>query len=137
MKVIALALVALVASVVNAHAIDLPKMPQDIRVGSASLVVSKRQMLCLALNDYWEARSESLQGRVAVAQVVLNRAQDPRFPGTICDVVTENRSKKPGLCQFSWYCDGRDDVPHEKGAWRSSVLLAISLLRPDNAIGDP
>lgn len=100
------------------------------------MVVSKQDLLCLALNDYWEARGEATRGRVAVAQVVLNRTRDPRYPDTICGVVTENRSQKAGLCQFSWHCDGRKDTPYEKDAWRASVLLAKSLLMRNNAISD-
>lgn len=113
------------------------EVPNDIRIGPASLTTSRQDMLCLALNDYWEARGETLMGRVAVAQVVLNRAQDPRYPNTICDVVQENRSGRIHGCQFSWYCDGRSDAPVNAAAWRSSVLMALSILRRDNAIADP
>lgn len=111
-------------------------IPSDIRIDWTNMVVSKEELICLALNDYWEARGESTRGRVAVAQVVLNRARDPRFPNSICGVITENRSSTPGLCQFSWNCDGREDTPHEKAAWRASVLLAKSLLMRNNAISD-
>jgi hypothetical protein len=111
-------------------------LPTGLRIDWANMVVSKQDLLCLALNDYWEARGEATRGRVAVAQVVLNRTRDPRYPDTICGVVTENRSQKAGLCQFSWYCDGREDTPYEKDAWRASVLLAKSLLMRNNAISD-
>ncbi|WP_413205708.1 cell wall hydrolase [Rhodospirillum sp. A1_3_36] len=134
MRLILTALAMLIASATVAGAIELPK---DIRVGAGTLTVSKQDMLCLALNDYWEARGETLRGRVAVAQVVMNRARDPRFPGTICDVVQENRTRGKKGCQFSWYCDGKADKPVEKDAWRSSILLAMSVLRRDNTINDP
>ncbi|MBE1237972.1 cell wall hydrolase [Phaeovibrio sulfidiphilus] len=111
-------------------------MPEGVRLAPASLTVSKNEMLCLALNDYWEARGESLRGRVAVAQVVLNRVKDPRFPNSICEVVSQNNSNGKA-CQFSWYCDGRSDVPTDKRAWRSSVLLAMSVLRRDSTVMDP
>lgn len=111
-------------------------MPADVRLAPASLTVSRNDMLCLALNDYWEARGESLRGRVAVAQVVMNRVRDPRFPGSICDVVSHSMSTGKS-CQFSWTCDGKSDVPTNKKAWRSSVLLAMSMLRRDNTILDP
>nr|WP_184044390.1 cell wall hydrolase [Roseospira visakhapatnamensis] len=111
-------------------------VPGDLRIDWTNMVVSRDELLCLALNDYWEARGESTRGRVAVAQVVLNRARDPRFPGSICDVVSQNRSGKPRSCQFSWYCDGRSDRPTNATAWRSSVLLAKSLLTRNNAISD-
>ncbi|ABC21996.1 Cell wall hydrolase, SleB [Rhodospirillum rubrum ATCC 11170] len=132
-----LILTALGALLLGASLAGAAELPKDIRVGPGTLVVAKKDMLCLALNDYWEARGETLQGRVAVAQVVLNRARDPRFPGSICDVVQENRSGMGRGCQFSWYCDGKADAPIEEDAWRSSVLLAMSVLRRDNAINDP
>ena len=51
--------------------------------------------MCLARNIYHEARGESYLGKLAVAQVTINRTKDPKFPNTICDVVYQ-----PG--QFSW-----------------------------------
>lgn len=112
------------------------ELPSDLRVDWTRMVVSRQELVCLALNDYWEARGQDTRGRVAVAQVVLNRARDPRFPDSICGVVTENRSQRSGLCQFSWWCDGRSDDPDETAAWRQSVLLAKSLLTRNNAISD-
>lgn len=50
-------------------------------------------ILCMALNIYWEARSEPLQGQHYVAQVTFNRAD--RDPAKVCEVVF-----KP--YQFSW-----------------------------------
>jgi hypothetical protein len=111
-------------------------LPSDLHVDWTRMVVSRQELVCLALNDYWEARGQDTRGRVAVAQVVLNRARDPRFPNSICGVVTENRSQRAGLCQFSWWCDGRSDDPEEVAAWRQSVLLAKSLLTRNNAISD-
>jgi len=137
--VLALGLALLSAVVTAAPARAMPagaSVPPDIRIDWSMMVVSRDELICLALNDYWEARGESTRGRVAVAQVVLNRARDPRFPNSICGVVTENRSHKPGLCQFSWNCDGRDDTPSETAAWRASILLAKSLLMRNNAISD-
>lgn len=125
-----------VSDLVNFVQTDKAALPTDIRLTPASLTVSKNDMLCLALNDYWEARGESLRGRVAVAQVVMNRVRDPRFPGTICGVVSQNHTSGKG-CQFSWYCDGKSDEPTNSASWRASVLLAMSVLRRDNAVVDP
>ena len=57
---------------------------------------------CLALNVYWEARSEPMQGQLAVAAVTLNRVNDPRFPDDICDVVRQGGEVRKHRCQFSW-----------------------------------
>lgn len=90
---------------------------------------------CLASNIYWEARNQSLSGKLAVGQVVLNRVDNKRFPDTICDVVKQTKFYPSGKidlhdCQFSWYCDGRSDVPyeHEKSSYEESFELAVQLL---------
>ncbi len=46
-----------------------------------------RQLRCLTQNIYWEAASEPFEGKVAVAQVTLNRANSGKFPNDICAVV--------------------------------------------------
>lgn len=90
------------------------------------------QIECLALNDYWEARSENYTGRLAVMQVVQNRAVSKYYPDNICDVVQEKRS---GVCQFSWFCIHRGEEPRDMHAWVSSLALAIAFL--ENRTGMP
>ncbi|TVR98030.1 MAG: cell wall hydrolase [Rhodospirillales bacterium] len=87
---------------------------------------------CLALNIYWEARSESWLGQVAVAAVTLNRVAHPRFPETVCGVVRQGGSQVLHRCQFSWYCDGKSDEPTNKVAWRRAqeVAYAVMFLGP-------
>jgi spore germination cell wall hydrolase CwlJ-like protein len=83
--------------------------------------------LCLAMNVYHEARNQSFIGQVAVAQVVMNRVKDNRFPNDVCEVVTQGQtySWKPDVpirnrCHFSWYCDGKSDKPRDAEAWEMS-----------------
>lgn len=65
----------------------------------------KKQLECLARNVYYEAGSESFEGKVAVAQVTLNRANSGIFPSDLCKVVYQkNLVYEKVLCQFSWYC---------------------------------
>ena len=65
-----------------------------------------RQLTCLAKNIYHEAASEPFEGKVAVAQVTINRAESGQFPSDICQVVYQkNIVYEKVLCQFSWYCD--------------------------------
>ena len=52
-------------------------------------VATQKQLTCLAQNIYHEAGSESLAGKVAVAQVTINRAKSGDFPSTICGVVNQ------------------------------------------------
>ncbi len=90
---------------------------------------------CLALNIYHEARGESLDGQVAVAQVVMNRVGDAEFPGQVCEVVREGGEWPRDRCQFSWWCDGRVDRPDDLAAWTGSRDLARRILA--GSVDDP
>lgn len=87
-------------------------------------------VLCLALNIYFEARNQPIEGQVAVAQVVINRVLDDRYPNHSCGVVTQGPTHSKGglpirhMCQFSWYCDGQPDVPDDKDAFRWAMHIA-------------
>ena len=66
----------------------------------------ERQLACLARNIYFEAGNEPFEGKVAVAQVTINRAQARGFPEDICQVIYQkNIIYQRVVCQFSWYCD--------------------------------
>ena len=78
-------------------------------------------LICLAMNIYWEARNQSVAGQLAVAQVTLNRVLDPRYGENVCEVVYEHM-------QFSWYWDGKSDVPMEINAWERAYLIASAAL---------
>jgi len=97
---------------------------------------------CMALNIYHEARSENMAGKFAVADVVLNRVNDRRYPDTVCGVVyqaelsewwLEQGREVPikGRCQFSWYCDGLKDDPMETDAWAESLIISYQILNND------
>jgi hypothetical protein len=65
----------------------------------------QQQLDCLARNIYHEAGSEPFEGKVAVAQVTINRTESAQFPSDICRVVYQkNVVYEKVLCQFSWYC---------------------------------
>ncbi len=59
--------------------------------------------VCLAGALYFEARGTGEIGRRAVGEVILNRANDPQFPPTVCEVVDQRYN---GSCQFSYRCNG-------------------------------
>jgi len=63
---------------------------------------------------------------VAVASVVLNRVEDDRFPETVCGVVYQGGETPP--CQFSWWCDGKNDDPANQKKWAETLSLANSIL---------
>ncbi len=79
---------------------------------------------CLAQAVYFEARSEPLEGQLAVAQVILNRVDDRRYPNSVCEVVFQNERMRH-RCQFSFACDGRSDQPYERRAWNIAKKIAI------------
>ena len=97
-----------------------------------SITANDDQLSCLALNIYHESRGESIMGQIAVGFVTLNRVASKLYPDTICNVVKQaiTRNGKPILnrCQFSWWCDGRSDKPHNKEAWMVSQAIANSVL---------
>jgi len=83
-------------------------------------------LLCLALNVYFEARGEeSIAGKLAVAEVTLNRVASQDYPNTICEVVLQENQNG---CSFSWWCDGKSDVPAEYTAFQESKALAKMML---------
>lgn len=113
------------------------------------------QAYCLAENIYFESRSDSLAGQAAVADVVINRVHDDRYPDTVCDVVrdgpireswkTRNDPDLPdnervyypirNMCQFSWYCDGKADVPKNSDAWEKSRKYAHDMYMHEAYVG--
>ncbi len=86
------------------------------------------EIRCLALNIYFEARSEPLLGQLAVAKVTMNRVAHKAFPGTICDVVRQGGSETLHRCQFSWYCNGKENRPRNRVAWRRAQEVAYRVL---------
>ena len=90
----------------------------------------ERQLRCLTQNIYWEAASEPFEGKVAVAQVTMNRAASGRFPADVCAVVYQkNIIYSRVVCQFSWYCDGTHRVrPVHQPLYRESAEVAKKVL---------
>lgn len=91
----------------------------------------KKEIECLALNIYFEARGDSLSGQVAVGLVTINRLLSEDYPETICDVVWEKRRHPitgKWVGQFSWTQDGIKNVPRDAQSWIESKLLAHAML---------
>lgn len=76
-----------------------------------------KEINCLALNIYHEARGEPREGQLAVGYVTMNRVVSGRYPNSVCKVVWQPK-------QFSWTHDGRSDRPENKSAWDRSVRIA-------------
>ena len=85
--------------------------------------VSDKELWCLSTAIYFEARGESYRGQVAVAQVVLNRVKDHRYPDTICGVVYQNQHRR-NSCQFSFACDGIPESINDAKSWAQAQDIA-------------
>jgi len=90
--------------------------------GESQAEFEERERRCLSTAIYFEARSEPLQGQIAVGQVIMNRVRSPQFPQTICGVVYQGQMA-PG-CQFSFACDGKTDTPRQDSHWALAQKLA-------------
>jgi len=86
--------------------------------------LAEGEKLCLAQAIYHEARGESRDGQLAVANVIINRAMSKKYPSTICGVVFQNADKGRYKCQFTFACDGRSDMGRERTAWNRSIKMA-------------
>ena len=104
--------------------------------------------VCLAQNIYFEASVEPTAGKIAVGLVALNRMHDARYPDTICGVVKEGPVKESWKtkqhanlsddqriyypikfrCQFTWYCDGKDEKIRYQDTWLQSQIIALQIL---------
>jgi spore germination cell wall hydrolase CwlJ-like protein len=87
---------------------------------------------CLALNIYWEARSETARDQRAVGHVTLNRKASPDFPNTICEVVHQGGEDTLYGCQVHWWCDGQLDEPQNPIAWQEALHIARRVLSGDD-----
>ena len=78
---------------------------------------------CLAEALYFEARGESVKGQFAVAEVILNRVDNPDFPSSVCAVVHQGTGRKY-QCQFTYTCDGHKEVITEPRAFEQVGKIA-------------
>lgn len=97
-------------------------------------MILETALMCMAANIYHEAKNQPRVGQIAVAQVVMNRVNDSRYPDNVCDVVKQGLTYKNGKvvlgkCQFSWHCDGKiDDVNKKSKQWRTSLRYASMVI---------
>ncbi len=90
---------------------------------------------CLATAVYFEARSESQLGQLAVATVILNRVKASKHPSSICGVVYKGASHL-NACQFSFACDGKSDIPEDARAWETALAVTALALADDKKAKD-
>jgi spore germination cell wall hydrolase CwlJ-like protein len=100
------------------------------KVEFLNLSYEKKQLVlkeveCLARNIYFEAGGEPSAGKIAVAEVTMNRVKSRQYPRTVCGVVHQ---RIKGTCQFSWVCEGNKTVYRNSSAWRDSIKIAENIL---------
>lgn len=148
-KYILVAVLAIVVLFTSAGIATAPVVKADTNFFTLGKAVAKeppkpkygpRAEECLALNIYHESRGSNLADKAAVADVVLNRKRDERYPNTVCGVVEQAKLDSKGLpkknqCQFSWFCDGRPDTPNDKDRWEEAKLIATQMLQDDKFRG--
>lgn len=88
---------------------------------------NRNELLCLSKAVFYEASNEPVKGKIAVAQVVVQRANHPSYPDNICDVVYQ---KTNSTCQFSWHCNPNihRTKPTNGPLWEESKRIANQVL---------
>ena len=110
---------------------DLQK--REIDPDYMTAVEVEKSLDCLAMNVYREAGHEPFEGKVAVAQVTLNRVNSNKFPRDVCAVVYQkSRFTERVICQFSWYCDSKHrNRPVDDEAYEESYRVAKMVFLED------
>ena len=124
-------LTVMVIQTVTASKLD--KLKETAGISSKDIVTIRdreRQLDCLAKNIYFESAGEPFEGKVAVAQVTMNRAKSGKFPSDVCAVVYQkNVVYEKVICQFSWYCqNGGNPVIRSKEMYNESYAVAKKVL---------
>jgi len=125
-----IAVAVLVIQVTDARLSSLKTTNEVARQGFVSAADRAKQLDCLTRNIYWESATEPFEGKVAVAQVTINRVESGRFAPDICGVVYQkNVVYDRVICQFSWFCDGSSKIkPIYAAHWKESEEVAKKVL---------
>lgn len=107
----------------------------EVVIADTGPTYEESEFECMRANLYFEAGNQKRKGMEAVALVTLNRTKLKHYPSTVCDVVKSYAVAKSGrrVCQFSWYCDGKSDIPvlnnrKERKAWERATEVARAAL---------
>jgi spore germination cell wall hydrolase CwlJ-like protein len=106
---------------------------EPMETAQVTAAMREKQLGCLAKNIYHEAGSEPFEGKVAVAQVTMNRVNSSQFPGDVCKVIYQkNMFYEKVVCQFSWTCDREATFrPTNRANYDESMIAAKKVLLED------
>jgi len=113
---------------------ELPEVYPWKNVDGALIDCNKErnsERIALACNIYHEARSETLEGQVAVGLVTRNRVLSEKYPDTYSEVVWDIRRSartKRKVAQFSWALDGKHDRVYDRQEWRTAWEIAGDII---------
>jgi N-acetylmuramoyl-L-alanine amidase len=111
---------ALSALVGTFLALPLGIAERTINTAYQTVKATNAEIMCLAKNIYYEARGEPMHGKIAVAQVTLNRVTHrTQFEASICGVVYAKH-------QFSWTMESHREPRGE--AWREAQAIAKAVI---------
>ena len=131
LKFLGFFLIAMVlVNTVNAKFDHLREGSEAQRQGFVSAADRTRQLECLTKNIYWEAATEPFEGKVAVAQVTMNRVDNGRFGTGVCGVVYQKDNFLGRVvCQFSWACENTHKIrPVYPALYKESEEVAKKVL---------
>jgi spore germination cell wall hydrolase CwlJ-like protein len=130
-KLVSFVAVVFAVTTVTTHKLDTLTASNELaRQGFVSAADRTKQLDCLTRNIYWESASEPFEGKVAVAQVTINRVASGKFAPDICGVVYQKTViAERVICQFSWMCDGSSKIrPIYPAHWKESEEVAKKVL---------
>ena len=102
------------------------KKPKETKL-AATPTCGGNEFLWLVCGVYFEARNQSDEGQYWVAQTILNRVHDPRWPNSIQGVIRDGEEKK-NRCQYSFMCDGKAEAINDYKAWEKAVEIAMTAM---------
>lgn len=121
---------------VTVVSLAIPKLP-DVPPYDAYAGIDVKELACLQQNIYFEGRNQTGEGMAAIGLATINRFISPKYPDTICAVITQGVRRKGKIiyrkCQYSWYCDRLPDTPDlknpvERLAWQHSGAVAREVM---------
>ena len=103
--------------------VETPDFMTMAHINSLPNASGGEEWACLSEALYFEARGEALEGIFGVAEVILNRVDDRRYPRTICGVVNQGTGERY-RCQFTYTCDGRPETIRDQSAYAKVAKVA-------------